>query len=144
MIEPITITSAATAIATIFFTKVIEKPGENLGQLLWDKTQYLKEKLKGESGNIADLLEGNKDQPLDYGKVVLELKDLANNNSEIAKAIKEVEAGVNQNSNLAEIVQKLAETIQTQSSAIENSGKRAEYIKQLIEINNNNGTVNIS
>jgi hypothetical protein len=63
--EPITLTTVATAIATIFFTKVLEKSGENLGQVLSDKTQNLVARLKGKSDNIAGLLEGDRQQPLD-------------------------------------------------------------------------------
>jgi hypothetical protein len=93
--EPVTITTVATAIATIFFTKVIEKPGENLGQLLWDKTQNLVARLQGKSEKIAGLLEGSQQQPLDYGEAILELKALADKNPEIAQVIKEVEAEAN-------------------------------------------------
>jgi hypothetical protein len=86
--EPITLTTVATAIATIFFTKIIEKPGENLGQLLWDKTQNLVARLKGKSNKIAGLLKRSQQQPLDMGEAVLELKALAEKDSELAKAIR--------------------------------------------------------
>jgi methyl-accepting chemotaxis protein len=90
--ELISLTTAATAIATIFFTKVIEKPGENLGQEVWDKTQNLIGRLKGKSDKIAGLLEEDRQQSVNYGEAVLELKALADKNPELAKAIKEVEA----------------------------------------------------
>ncbi len=139
--EIVTLTTAATAIATIFFTKVIEKPGENLGQLLWDKTQNLVLRLKGKSDKIASLLEGNQQQPLDYGEAVLELKVLADKDPELAKAIKEVEAEVQQNPDLAKMVQTLAQAIQSQPPTIQNSGKLAEYIKQVFQGNNFNAPV---
>jgi uncharacterized coiled-coil DUF342 family protein len=131
--ELISLTTAATAIATIFFTKVIEKPGENLGQELWDKTQNLIGRLKGKSDTLTNLLEGNKQQPLDYGEAVSELKELADKDPELAKAIKEIGAEVKQNPDFAQRVQKLAKAIQTQSPTIQNDGKLAEYIKQLFQ-----------
>jgi hypothetical protein len=74
IIDSITITfwvREAIAVAqSLFFTKVIEKPGENLGQELWDKTQNLIGRLKGKSDTLTNLLEGNKQQPLDYGEAV--------------------------------------------------------------------------
>ncbi len=134
--EPVTLTTAATAIATIFFTKVIEKPGENLGQLLWDKTQNLVLRLKGKSDKIAGLLEVNQQQPLDYGEAVLELKALADRNPELAQAIKEVEAEANKESN-PEFKQKLqevkeeADKLEGKEPIIQNLAKLADKINNL-------------
>jgi hypothetical protein len=131
--EPVTITTVATAIATIFFTKVIEKPGENLGQLLWDKTQNLVARLQGKSEKIAGLLEGSQQQPLDYGEAILELKALADKNPEIAQVIKEVEAEANKESN-PQFQQKLqevreeADKFKGQQPTIQNLAKLAEKI----------------
>jgi ribosomal protein S20 len=134
--EPVTITTVATAIATIFFTKVIEKPGENLGQLLWEKTQSLVARLKGKSDKIAGLLEGTQQHPLDYGEAVLELKTLADKNSELAEAIKEVEAEANKESN-PEFQQKLqevreeADKLTEKEPIIQNLAKLADKINNL-------------
>jgi hypothetical protein len=106
--EPVTLTTVATAITIIFFTKVIEKPGENLGQLLWDKTQNLVGRLKGKSDKIAGLLEGTQQQPLNYGEAVLELKALADKDPELAQAMKEVETQASKESN-PQLQQKLQE-----------------------------------
>lgn len=139
--EAVTLTTVATAIATIFFNKVIETPGENLGQLLWDKTQNLIAKLKGKSDKILGLLEGSQQQPLDYGAAVLELKALADNNPELAQAIKELEAEANQESN-PEFQQKLkevreeADKLQGQEPIIQNLGKLADKINNLNQAQN--------
>lgn len=138
--EPVTLTTVATAIATIFFTKAIEKSGENLGQVLSDKTQNLVARLKGKSDKIAGLLEGSQQQPEDYGKAVLELKALAYNNPELAKAIKEVETEANKESNpqfqqqLQEIREE-ANKLEGEEPNIQNYGKLAEYIKQVFQGN---------
>lgn len=134
--EIVTLTTAATAITTIFFTKVIEKPGENLGQLLWDKTQNLVLRLKGKSDKIAGLLEGNQQQALDYGEAVLELKALADRDTEIAEAIEEVEAEANKESN-PEFKQKLQEVkeeahkLEGKEPIIQNLAKLADKINNL-------------
>jgi LPS O-antigen subunit length determinant protein (WzzB/FepE family) len=139
--EPITLTTVVTAIATIFLTKVIEKPGENLGQLLWDKTQNLMVKLKGTSSQkVAGLLEGSPEQPLNIGEAVLEIKALAEANPELAEAIQEVEAEANKESN-AEFQQKLQQKLQeiqeetnqlnNQQLVIQNLTKLAEKINNL-------------
>ncbi|MGL5832546.1 MAG: hypothetical protein ACRC1Z_04845 [Waterburya sp.] len=133
------IVTLTTAIATIFITKVIEKPGENLGQVLWDKTQNLVGKLKGKSDKFAGLLEGNQQQPLADGEAILELQALANKDLEIAQAIREVEAEVKQNPDLANKIQTLAQAIQNQSQSptVQNNAKIAEFAKQVFQGNNN-------
>lgn len=148
--EPVTLTTVATAIATIFFTKVIEKPGENLGQLLYDKTQNLVARLKDKSDKIAGLLEGDRQQPLDYKEAILELKALAEQNPELAKAIKEVEvqAEANQESNpeFKQQLQKVREEaskLEGKELTIQNLAKLADKINNLnqaqnITINQNN------
>ena len=138
--EPLTLTTVATAIATIFFTKVIEQPGEKFGQLLWKKTQSLISlmgRLPGKSDKIAGLLEGSQQQLLDYGEAVLELKALADQNPELAKAIQEVEveakAEASKESN-PEFKQKLqevrdeADKLNNQQPTIQNLSKLAEKI----------------
>lgn len=146
--EPISLTTVATAIATIFFTKTIEKPGENLGQLLWDKTQNLVNRLKGKSDKIAGLLEEDRQQPLDYGKAVLELKASADNNPELAQAIKEVEAEANKESN-PQFQQQLQEfktevdKLQGKEITINNLAKLAEKIGVVNQGVMNNTTFNI-
>ena len=139
--EPVTLTTVATAIATIFFTQVLEKSGENLGQVLSDKTQNLVAKLRGKSDKIAGLSKGNQQQPLDYGKAILELKELAEQNSELAKAIKEVEAEANQESN-PQFKQKLQEVreeaskLEGKEASIQNLAKLAEKINNLNQAQN--------
>lgn len=145
--EPITLTTVATAIATIFFTKVIEKPGENLGQALWEKTQNLVVRLKGRSVKTAGLLEESQQTPIDYGEAVLELKALANENPELAQAMKEVELEANKESNpefqkqLQEIRQRI-DKLTVQQPINENYGKLAEQIKQAFIKSNFYGPVN--
>ena len=138
--EPITLTTTATAIATIFITKAIEKPGENLGQLLWDKTQNLVARLKGKSDKIAGLLERNRRQPEDYGEAILELKKLAEQNPELAQAIKEVETEANKESNpqfqqqLQEIRKEVSK-LEDKDVTINNLAKIAETIEKIGVVN---------
>jgi hypothetical protein len=146
--EPISLTTVATVIVTIFFTKVIEKPGENLGQVLWNKTENLLGKLKGKSDKISGLLEGNQQQLLDYGEAVLELKALADRNPELAQAIKEVEAEANKESNpefkqQIQEVREEADKLKNLQPTIQNLSKLAEKIGVVNQGVMNNTTINI-
>ena len=62
--EPITI---AMALAAVLGTKALEKTGENIGQVLWDKSTQLMKYLKQESPNTVTAIEQVSEQPLDYG-----------------------------------------------------------------------------
>lgn len=41
MVEPVTLTATATAIATILFNKALEKGGENLGEAVFNKISHI-------------------------------------------------------------------------------------------------------
>lgn len=88
-----------TTAAIIFFTKAIEKPGENLGQLFWDKVPNLIRMIKGKSAKIAGFLERGQDQSLNIAEVLIELKAVKDKDPEIAQAMKEAEVEANKKSN---------------------------------------------
>jgi hypothetical protein len=67
--EPITI---ATAIATIFFTKALEKTGEKFGEATLAKTKEAIAKIREHSPEIAGQLESGDREVLSLGKAVLE------------------------------------------------------------------------
>ncbi|QLE43540.1 hypothetical protein FD723_25910 [Nostoc sp. C052] len=126
--EPVTLTAVATAIATIVLTKALEKTGENLGQAALDKSRELIEQLHHK--NKLPLLVDGTQQPLDYGKAVLELKAAADADTEIAQSVREVEAAANNDqSESAEEIQKLAKQIESQPSVVNNFAKSADQIK---------------
>jgi len=67
--EPLTI---ATAIATIFFTKALEKTGEKFGEATLAKTRNAIAKIREHSPEIAGQLESGDREVLSLGKAVLE------------------------------------------------------------------------
>jgi hypothetical protein len=67
--EPITI---ATAIATIFFTKALEKTGEKFGEATLAKTMDAIAKIREHSPEISGQLESGDREVLSLGKAVLE------------------------------------------------------------------------
>lgn len=67
--EPLTI---ATAIATIFFTKALEKTGEKFGEATLAKTKEAIAKIREHSPEIAGQLESGDREVLSLGKAVLE------------------------------------------------------------------------
>ncbi|MEH1965332.1 hypothetical protein [Nostoc sp.] len=139
--EPVTVTAVATAIATIVLTKSLEKVGENLGSVAWEKSIELVKELgrKNQLPLLTKFVEGNEQQRLDYGQAVLELKKAADTDPEIAQKVIEVEAAANTipnpqlNEEIKE-VRKLAEQaniLNSQQPTIQNFTKLAEKINNL-------------
>ncbi|MBE9004042.1 hypothetical protein IQ259_03105 [Fortiea sp. LEGE XX443] len=126
----VSLTTVATAIANILWTKAQEKIGENLGDVLWTAPGKLIELLRRK--NKVPSLTSNEPQPLDYGQAVLELTQAAQD-PEIAQAVVEVEAAVNNDQSEAakEIKNKAAE-IQSQPSVVNNFAKLADKIGQVV------------
>jgi len=67
--DPVTV---ATAIATIFFTKALEKTGEKFGEATLAKTKNAIAKIREHSPEIAGQLESGDREVLNLGKAVLE------------------------------------------------------------------------
>jgi hypothetical protein len=65
--DPIT-----TAIATIFFTKALEKTGEKFGEGMMEKVGQVIAKIRKHSPKTAKLLESGDSEVLDIGTAVLE------------------------------------------------------------------------
>lgn len=110
--------TAAIAVGTIIATKAIEKTGEKVGEALWDKTGKFLVTLKKQSPHTVAAIEKAPEQPLDYGKAVLEVESAAKANPEVAQAPQELAeaAKAEPNPKLAEILampnlEKLADKI---------------------------------
>ncbi|MBE9206470.1 hypothetical protein IQ244_08070 [Nostoc sp. LEGE 06077] len=86
--EPLT--TAAIALGSVVATKALERTGEMVGETLWDKTGELLVKLKKHSPDVVAAIEKAPEQPLDYGKAVIEVEAAAKVNPEIAQAVQEV------------------------------------------------------
>ncbi|AFY30726.1 hypothetical protein [Calothrix sp. PCC 7507] len=130
--EPVTLTAVATAIATIVLTKALETTGEKLGEAALAESKKLIDKLrqKNKLPLLGSATQDNPQPPLDYGQAVLELKQAADTDTEIAEAVRGVEATVNQEqSQTAAEIQKLATEIQAQPSIVNNFAKLAETIE---------------
>lgn len=68
--EPVTLATVVSAIATTLATKALEKMGENIGDALWTATGKLKKLLrqKNKSPLLTSAVEENEPQRLDYQK----------------------------------------------------------------------------
>ncbi|WP_414563393.1 MULTISPECIES: hypothetical protein [unclassified Anabaena] len=137
--EPVTLTAVATAIATIVLTKALEKTGEKLGEAALTESQKLVKQLR-DKNKLTWLAEKNPQPPLDYGQAVLELKAVADTDTEIAESVRDVEAAANADPQVAPKVQKLADDINSQPSSVINSTKLAESIKNVFQGNTFSGT----
>ncbi|WP_414549536.1 hypothetical protein [Anabaena sp. CCY 0017] len=114
--EPLT--TAAIAIGSVVATKALEKTGEKVGEVLWDKTGQFLVKLRKHSPQTVVAIEKAPEQPLDYGKALIEVESAAQANPEVAQAAQELAAAAKAEPNpkFAEILampnlQKLADKI---------------------------------
>ena len=110
--------TTAIAVGTIIATKALEKTTEKVTESLLDKTGKFLVTLKKQSPHTVVAIEKAPEQPLDYGKAVLEVESAAKANPEVAQAMKELAeaAKAEPNPKLAEILampnlEKLADKI---------------------------------
>lgn len=110
--EPLT--ASAIAIGTIVATKVLEKTTEKGTEVLLDKAGKFLATLKKHSPHTVVAIEKAPQQPLDYGKAVLEVESVAKANPEVAQAAQELATAVETNppSNLAEILREIKEAVE--------------------------------
>ena len=124
------LTTAAIAIGSVVATKTLEKTGEKLGEALFDKTSKFLSSLKKQSPDTVTAIEKAPEQPLDYGKAVLEVESAAKANPEVDRAMQDLAAAAK-----AEPNPKFNEIL-----AMPNLQKLAEKIGQ---VNMSGGTGNI-
>ncbi|NET41745.1 HEAT repeat domain-containing protein [Okeania sp. SIO2B3] len=91
--EPITI---VMALAAVLGTKALEKTGENIGQVVWDKSAKLMKYLKQESPDTVTAIEQVSEQPLDYCQAILEMLGAATN-PDVAQTMEELAAATKAN-----------------------------------------------
>ncbi|MBD2505297.1 hypothetical protein [Anabaena azotica] len=110
--EPLT--AGAIAIGTIVATKALEKTTEKGTEFLLDKAGKFLVTLKKHSPNTVVAIEKAPQEPLDYGKAVLEVESAAKDNPELAQAAQELATAAQTNppSNLAEILREIKASIE--------------------------------
>ncbi|MBW4609026.1 MAG: hypothetical protein KME22_17915 [Hassallia sp. WJT32-NPBG1] len=110
--EPLT--TAAIAIGTVVATKALEKTGEKVGEALWDKTGKFLVTLKKQSPHTVTAIEKAPEQPLDYGKAVVEVEWAAIANPEVNQAMQDLALSTENNppSNLAEILKEIKAAVE--------------------------------
>jgi hypothetical protein len=137
--EPLT--TAAIAIGSVVATKALEKTGEKVGETLWQQTGNFLNSLRNESPDTVTAIEKAPEQPLDYGKAVLETEAAAKANPEIAQRMQELVAMVEMEPLLKDLVNSIKS--QTQQPTVINSQKLAEQIKNVFQGNTFTGPVTI-
>jgi hypothetical protein len=102
----------------VIATKALEKTGEKVGEALWEKTDKFLIKLKQQSPQTVTAIEKAPEQPLNYGKAVVEVESAAQTNPDVNQAMQELAAAAKAEPNpkIVEIVnmpnlQKLADKI---------------------------------
>jgi hypothetical protein len=126
-------TTAAIAIGSVVATKALEKTGEKVGETLWQQTGNFLNSLRNESPDTVTAIEKAPEQPLDYGKAVLETEAAAKANPEIAQRMQELVATAETEPLLKDLVDSIKS--QTQQTTVINSQKLAEQIKNVFQGN---------
>ncbi|MBE9107683.1 hypothetical protein IQ229_22960 [Nostoc cf. edaphicum LEGE 07299] len=123
--------TAAIAVGTIIATKALEKTTEKVTENLLDKTGKFLVTLKKHSLQTVVAIEKAPEQPLDYGKAVLEVESAAKANPEVAQAAQELAQAAKAEPlpNLAEVLQNIAEALKSQSPA---NQIRIETIEKIV------------
>jgi hypothetical protein len=132
-------TTAAIAIGSVVATKALEKTGEKVAETLWQQTGNFLNSLRNESPDTVTAIEKAPEQPLDYGKAVLETEAAAKANPEVAQRMQELVAMVETEPLLKELVNSIKS--QTQQTTVINSQKLAEQIKNVFQGNTFTGPV---
>lgn len=132
-------TTAAIAIGSVVATKALEKMGEKVGETLCQQTGDFLNSLRHESPDTVTAIEQAPEQPLDYGKAVLETEAAAKANPEVAQRMQELVTMVETEPLLKELVDSIKS--QTQQTTVINSQKLAEQIKNVVQGNTFNGPV---
>ncbi|MBU7581389.1 MAG: hypothetical protein KAF91_00485 [Nostoc sp. TH1S01] len=86
--EPLT--TAAIALGSVVATKALERTGEMVGETLWKKTDEFLVTLRKRSPNVVEAIEKAPDEPLDYGKAVIEVETAVKADPKVAQAAQEV------------------------------------------------------
>lgn len=110
--EPIS--TALIAIGTVMANKALEKTAEKISEGLWDKSAKFLVTLKKESPQTVTAIEKVPEQPLDYGKAVLEVESAALANPEVNQAMEELALLTNNNppSNWDEIMSEIKASLE--------------------------------
>jgi hypothetical protein len=132
-------TTAAIAIGSVVATKALEKTGEKVAETLWQQIGNFLNSLRKESPDTVTAIEKAPEQPLDYGKAVLETEAAAKANPEIAQRMQELVAMVETEPLLKDLVNSIKS--QTQQPTVINSQKLAEQIKNVFQGNTFTGPV---
>ena len=134
--EPLT--TAAVAIGSVVATKALEKTGEKVGEALFEKTSKFLSSLKKQSPATVTAIEKAPEQPLDYGKAVLEVEAVAKENSEVAQMMEALVTTIQAERlpNLEPILQEIAETLKSHPATSEtfNIEKVVNFAKGNISI----------
>jgi len=125
-------TTAAIAIGSVVATKALEKTGEKVGETLWQQTGNFLNSLKKESPDTVTAIEKAPEQPLDYGKAVLEIEAAAKANPEVARRMQELVATAETEPlpNLEAILNQIANALKSQPS------EQKTYIKTIEKLVN--------
>lgn len=84
------LTAAAIAVSTVVTINTLEKTGENIEEVLKNKTSAFLSSLKQASPEAVSDLEKVPDQFFDYDRVIVEVESAAINNDQVAQTLEDL------------------------------------------------------
>ncbi len=133
--EPFTI--ATISVISAVATKTWEKASDKVAEAIVDKAGKFLSSLRIQSPDTVTAIEKASEQPLDYGKAILEVESAVKVNPEIKLVAQElIEATqANPNPELQAIQQKISDSLKSQQPSVINNQKLADTIKNVFQGN---------
>jgi hemolysin activation/secretion protein len=124
--------AVATAIASSVMTKFWEKNGEIIAEETFAASKHFTQKLREKVPNTSTAIERVTEEPLDYGRAILEVEAITKTDIDLLEAAQRLANAAVQDSNpqLTELVRVILHTLQNQQSGIQNVSKVADEIQK--------------
>lgn len=103
--------AATVAVGSVFATKVVEKTGEKVADVIWDKGEKFIRSLQPVAPETVKKLEQAPEQPLDYGEAVLEVNAIAQEYPTINQAMQELAESAKAETTTPEFIKALNQKI---------------------------------
>jgi hypothetical protein len=128
------LTSAVITVSSIIVTKALEKTGEKVGENVWEKMGKFLTFLKQVSPQTVTAIEKAPEEPLDYGKAILEVESVVKTSPELSQIMSELVKAIEAEPSFKELVNNTVKS-QSQQASVINNQKLADSIKNVFQGN---------
>ena len=128
------LTAAVITVSSIIVTKALEKTGEKVGEKVWEKMGKFLTFLKQVSPQTVTAIEKAPEEPLDYGKAILEVESVAKTSPELSQIMSELVKAIEAEPSFKELVNNTVKS-QSQQASVINNQKLADSINNVFQGN---------